>query len=963
MQSTLKLRLPGGSLSPVEVSPTMLVKDLLQIAAESAHCKNGVYLLSGFPPRKICFSGGPHSDQTLVNDLFKSGEIVTVQPLLESTPSLLSSIPSASHSSPITSPTITTTSTSPGDTRERHDRSSKARASELITAEIIAIKESEKNKEAAERKRKLAAKTTDAVNSASSSNKKRAKLDFGPGEGHRLGSETSSVPQDLQSPEQIVRESLPTPQSANLKSSDQKASPPKRQHIKLSSSEQGIAEKLVSAMGASGGAKDGASEYLQKVAQSALDQQYDIANAGERVTAAMAGLYSFEPLSSGGRSLASGDCSQLRVRYKSTPKKKFSEEVVDNLPLTALAPLFEFLVKGEGSSDATRASLRPHEMARLSIRTFWAVIRYGGPLFRNEAPPGMNDSTLEGVPSMPGQCLKAICPSIDWSFLEERSKRLSEKAIANAAQVTSKTTKRAIETTITDASVKSLISVVPSPSPYHPPPPLPPSPSLPTHLVVDDDGEIHYSEPAHATLESLVLSSMVIKDCSLDSNPTDLQLPTAVLETLSRLKLFFTSSITFSSPSKTLPSGQIFNIDSLLNHHVKSPEISLVSKHIPYNGHRMINGMRTSHSTDTETFICDLCSKSRIICSEEEDLNKIRAAESWTCKESTINGRLYKRGGCAAPDDDLCEILGSEDAAVCCDALKLSSVTEVASALMVPLDELLFSGHVGPLTLSFLKTRCTYLQVDSSSSSSSSSSTLPQPLPSTLVDEFVEAASKLGLLANETATKDEDSFVEPSISVLQWRRILDQRIPRYRLLLSYMKLDPSSRQSRVNLMRGLHLGKYGIKLSLQEFHARGHLLLLAAAQYLISHDSSRSSFDNAASLLLNPIGLVAAYSVAQSWQAFARGDVMAELLASIVGTSEDDIDNVDADTVLESLTELHIQTPADLAMIDAGVLLSALRSRGEAFESLQLSTVEKWKKSVKTLIGKQPWLTDIITEA
>lgn len=969
MQDHIKLRLPGGSQISIAVYPSMLVNDLLQIASESTQSANGVYLLSGFPPQKRVYTGGPHSGELLVDALFKAGETVTVQLLLRSSPT---------PPSPPTSPTLAIAPPSQSPVRDRHERASKTKAAEHITAEIEAEKEREKKREAAERKRKAGASDVKYTSSLA----KKPKLDFGPGEGHRLGSEPSP-PQPIHSPELNTRESVPTApvaparspasSTSQIRPSDHKSSPIRRQRINLASSEQGVAEKLVSALGAGGGTKDGASEYLQKVAQSALNQQYDIANAGDRVTAAMAGLYSFEPISSGGRSLASGDCTELRVRYKPAQKKKFVEEVVDNLPLTALAPLFEMLVKGEGSSEATRSSLRPHEMARLSTRTFWAVIRYGGPLFRNEPPPGLNDTTVSGVPTMPGRCLEAICPSIDWSFLEERSKRLSEKALKNAQANPQKLVKKSspsaapviIGDSLQESSTSSLSSS------FHPLSSSILAPDIRRSVDIDD-GEIHYSEPAHATLESLALSSMVDRNCLHAESYEDSSLSKTVSETLARLQLSFTGSFTLTSkqplPSNSsssasasvLPSDEIYNIDSLLNRQIKSPEISLVPNHEPYRGHRVFDARTNNLSLDIETFICDLCSKARILCSEEEDLTRIRDAERWTCKDAKPHGRLHRRGLCRAPDDDLCEILGSEDAAACCDEMKLSSVMDVASALMVPLDELLFDGKVGPLTSTFLKSRCTFLPAVSSSSSSSSLS-LPQPLKASMVDDFIEIASTLGILSEEGAVTEQDSFVDPPVSVFQWRRILGQRLPQHRVLLSYMSLDASDRRSRMSSMRGLHIGKYGIKLSLQEYRARGNLLLLAAAQHIIPRDSRGSSFDDAASLLFHPLGLVAAYSVAQSWQAFARADAMAELLASVIEGGEGD--QVDSDSVIETLTELRIQTPADLAMIDTGVLFSTLKSRGEAYESLHQSTVDQWKKNVKSLIAKQPWLAEILTEA
>lgn len=976
MQTSIKLRLPGGSIVSVSVHPSMLINELLKIATLSSQSVSGIALLSGFPPIKRCSSVGEHSPELLVDALFKAGEIITVQclaagssPLLSvapSSPPLSTSTSSSSLSSAAapSSPPLSTSAASNNDIgRDQHYRASKAKASENITAEIEAEKEREKKKVSIERKRKrereeAAAATLLASVKASSNTKKKAKLNFGPGEGQRLGSDTTTIA-PMQSP----------PQSLIA----QKASPVRRQRINLASSEKGMAEKLISALdGAGSTKKDGGHEYLQKVAQSALNQQYEITNAGDRVAAAMAGLFSFEPISSG-RTLSSGDCVQLRVRYKPSQKKKFVEEIIDNLPMSALAPLFEMLVKGEGSSEATRASLRPHEMARLSIRTFWAVVRFGGPLFRHETPPGVNDATLIGIPTMPTQCLEAICPSIDWSFLEERSKRLSEKALKNSQADTRKVKK---------VDVSILSSVVDSKKEY--------TSSSATCVAADvvdtgmipsveEDGEIHYSEPAHATLETLVLSSMVSKEFLKKEEVVSLS--NCVKETLSRLKLKFFNGLSHVSSSMPTIVDDVFDVQSLITTTFESPEISLVMKHDPYKGHREVEKKSKSTSFEIETFICEDCSKARIICSDEEDLDAIRAAEKWTCGDAKIGGRLYRRGACNAPDDDLCEIIGSEDAATCCDALQLRTVSDVASALMLPLDELLFSGHVGPLTLPFLKSRCTQLSSSSSSLSSSSSSLSTLPLASSLINKFVETATTLGLI--DEVPQNEEISARPVTST-DWQHVLRKRLPQPQVLQAYMTLDSSKRQSLLTSLRGLHIGKYGIKLSLQEYRIRGHLLLLAAAQQLLPK-SSRESTDDAALLLLHPLGLVATYAVAQSWQAFARADTMAELLTSAIqcdsilessmsGSSSSTLESNALESnfctsmektqaVLEALTELGIQTPADLAMIDASVLFSTLRSRGEIFNSLKQSSVELWNKNIKSLLISMPWLSEIITEA
>jgi hypothetical protein len=255
-------------------------------------------------------------------------------------------------------------------------------------------------------------------------------------------------------------------------------------------------------------------------------------------------------------------------------------------------------------------------------------------------------------------------------------------------------------------------------------------------------------------------------------------------------------------------------------------------------------------------------------------------------------------------------------------------------------------------------------------------------LESSLLNKLVDTATTLGLV--DEVPQNEEMISSLPVTSTDWQHVLRKRLPQPQVLQAYMTLDSSKRQSLLTSLRGLHIGKYGIKLSLQEYRIRGHLLLLAAAQQLLP-ESSRETTDDAALLLLNPLGLVAAYAVAQSWQAFARADTMAELLTSAIqcdSISESSMSGSNSSTlefnsldnnfcttiektqaVLDALTELGIQTPADLAMIDASVLFSTLRSRGEIFNALEQSSVDLWKKNIKGLLISMPWLSEVITEA
>lgn len=217
-------------------------------------------------------------------------------------------------------------------------------------------------------------------------------------------------------------------------------------------------------VGRSVGAVDASLEFVRSAAQMEMDNERARATARDRLAAALAGTYTIEP-SLAARAVGTGAAATLRVRFKGIGSRAWSEETIDNVGATAAASaLVAAAMSGdEGSRDA----LKPHNMALVAVRTFWAVVRYGGAIMRARsaaatasassaagtadvagagtgagagaggaaaASPLRPDLAVrEGNPVDVAAAMRVLAPSVNWAFLDERARRLSAKAQEAAA--------------------------------------------------------------------------------------------------------------------------------------------------------------------------------------------------------------------------------------------------------------------------------------------------------------------------------------------------------------------------------------------------------------------------------------------------------------------------------------------------------------------------------------------------
>lgn len=171
-------------------------------------------------------------------------------------------------------------------------------------------------------------------------------------------------------------------------------------------SEGDIADRLLQAVG--GGGKGTADRFFRKAMKLAVDKQYDQSRADARVRAAMGGWYTSTG-SAMQRRLGDGESVALSVSFsKGDGAKSRFEETVDRIPREQVAAVVRMIAR----EPESREMLKPHNFAGASPRMFWSLVEHWG----GDVPVA----------------LRAAAPDVDWSFLDTRDRKPSEKAVANA---------------------------------------------------------------------------------------------------------------------------------------------------------------------------------------------------------------------------------------------------------------------------------------------------------------------------------------------------------------------------------------------------------------------------------------------------------------------------------------------------------------------------------------------------
>ena len=194
-------------------------------------------------------------------------------------------------------------------------------------------------------------------------------------------------------------------------------------------SEEGIGASLLGAVSSKGGSaalhrEDPAAAFLKAAASSALAHHVEEVHANERFQAALSGTVVFTESDVERR--ADGEATQCVASFKVGRANR-----VESFALLSRPELRAVLQEVIASFHADRAEdedddddgrpvsmelLKPFKMAHASPRVFWNLAReFGGDIARG---------------------LRELQPQVDWSYLDERERKRSGKAAANAAQTT-----------------------------------------------------------------------------------------------------------------------------------------------------------------------------------------------------------------------------------------------------------------------------------------------------------------------------------------------------------------------------------------------------------------------------------------------------------------------------------------------------------------------------------------------
>ena len=190
-------------------------------------------------------------------------------------------------------------------------------------------------------------------------------------------------------------------------------------------SEEGIGASLLGAVGSKKGAaalhsEDPAASFLKAASQSALAHHVEEVHANERFGATLGTSCEYIESEVGRR--LDGEATQCDVRFKvgrATRGERFALLSRPELRAVLRTVLEQLGGSGEVEDDddgrpTSLELLKPFKMAHASPRVFWNLAKeFDGDVARG---------------------LRELLPQQDWAFLDERDKKRSGKAVANARQ-------------------------------------------------------------------------------------------------------------------------------------------------------------------------------------------------------------------------------------------------------------------------------------------------------------------------------------------------------------------------------------------------------------------------------------------------------------------------------------------------------------------------------------------------
>ncbi|KAF4139410.1 hypothetical protein GN958_ATG11311 [Phytophthora infestans] len=382
--------------------------------------------------------------------------------------------------------------------------------------------------------------------------------------------------------------------------------------INLNSKED-VEISLVNAV--SGQSHGRAAKFFRAATKNAVEHQYETTLATSRLNAALAHKFEIEELSTARR--ADGSAAKLRVRFKETPRK-WKEETVDLLKTDELQAILKYVLISGGETG--REMLKTFNMAQVSTRVFWSIAH----LYDGDVAAGLAD----------------LVPDEDWSFLDTRTRVMSEKAMeakANEEQYKRWKQEKQGDTQSSRASSSKSESKKEAKPARRPAA----KETKPEVIVVDSDYEEETKqEPAEPKPKPVSHTPAL---SAKEATPNMLRSAAAH----AALARFDRTAHTSAVVSAFLPANR--------------PAMKKVTT---------VDDEDTESDEEVEeatTVYCDVCKKARILSAEEAS-NAELENDPWTCASLAKAGRS---GGCDAVDDEVAQITGAPIA----EWLKKASIT------------------------------------------------------------------------------------------------------------------------------------------------------------------------------------------------------------------------------------------------------------------------------------------------
>lgn len=162
------------------------------------------------------------------------------------------------------------------------------------------------------------------------------------------------------------------------------------------------------------------SRELRENFGNALKKRYAEADGERRYSAYLGRTFEMTPLMNG---------LKFRVRYRPMEGRNWIEDNNGDAFMSWPRPLIQAVVKQVLTNKEDRLRLRPLEMAAVSPRMFWNLIRIF--CMQQSQQQGGSSNGASSTSSIE-EGLKSLVPDADWSFLDCRQRKMSEKAKRNA---------------------------------------------------------------------------------------------------------------------------------------------------------------------------------------------------------------------------------------------------------------------------------------------------------------------------------------------------------------------------------------------------------------------------------------------------------------------------------------------------------------------------------------------------